>query len=99
MFARNSSERSVLAGIKEESTRSDTSSPFSNSPDRKGPFRVKILLSPAQAPFKETPTGSTGPTSSSSTFTHVLQDTSAPVTQEGDPTMRDGLVVTSRPSA
>ena len=46
-----------------------------------------------------TPTGSTGPVSSSSTPTHVHQATSAQVVQEGDSALRSGPVVMPRPPA
>ena len=45
----------------------------------------------------KTPTGSSGPTSSSRTLTHVHQATSVPVEQEEEPTLPDGPVVTPRP--
>ena len=79
VFARDTSGRSVLFSIKEESTRLATSSPFSKRPHGKEPLRVKPLFPPARAPLLKTPTWSTEHASSCSTLTHVLQATSAPV--------------------
>ena len=99
VFARDSSGCSVPFSIKEESTRLGTLFSFSKRPDGKEPPRVKLLWPPARAPLQKTPTGSMGSASSSSTLTHVLQATSAPVVQEEDPTLSDGPAVTPRPSA
>ena len=82
MFARDSRGRFTLSSIKEESTRLATSSSFYKMPNRKEAPRVKQSLPPARAPLQKTPTGSTGPASSFSTLTHVLQATSASVVQE-----------------
>ena len=98
-FARDSSGHCVLFSFKEESTRLATSSPFSKRPNGKGPPRVTQVLPLARAPLTKTPIGSTGPASSSSMLSHVLQATSAPVVQEEDPTLRDGPLVTPRPPA
>ena len=78
VFVRDSSGRSVLYfPMKEDSTRLATSFPFSKRPNGKKPPRVKPLFPPARVPPQETPTGSTGPSSSFSTLTRVLQATSA----------------------
>ena len=99
VFVRDSSGRSILFSIKEESTRIATPSPFSKTSDGQESYRVEILLPPPRAPLLKMPTGSTGPASSSSTLTHVHQATSAPVVQEGNPALRNGPVVTPRPPA
>ena len=93
MFPRDSSGRSSLFPIKEESV---TSSPFSKRPNGKEPSRVGLLLPLTRAPLPKTPTGSAGPASSSRTLTHVCQAASVPVEQEEEPTLRDEPVVTPR---
>ena len=51
VFPRDSSGRSILLPIKEESTRLATSSPFSMRRNGKDPSRVGLLLPPTRAPL------------------------------------------------
>ena len=97
MFPRDSSGRSFLFPIKEESTGLATSCPVSKKANGKEPPRVELLLPPTRAPLLKAPTGSAGPASSSRTLTDVFQASSVPVEQEEEPTLRDGPVVTPRP--
>ena len=52
VFVRDSRGGSIIFSIKEESTRSATSSPVCKSPNGKRPSRVEMLLPPAPAPAK-----------------------------------------------
>ena len=97
-FPRDSSGRSIIFPIKEESSRLATSSPFSKRPDGKEPSRVGFMLPPTRAPLM-TPAGSAGPAPSSRTLTYVHQAASLPVEQVEEPTLRDGPVVAPRPPA
>ena len=98
-FHRESSGRSILFPIKEESSRLATSFPFSKRANGKQPSRVGHMLPPTRAPLMKMPTGSAGPAPSSRTLTHVHQAASLPVEQVEEPTLRDGPVVTPRPPA
>ena len=53
VFARNSSERSKLFSIKDESTRIPTSSTFSTMPNEKEPSRVECLVATCPRPAPE----------------------------------------------
>ena len=96
-FPRDSSERSIIFPIKEESSRLATSSPFSKRPSGQEPSRVGLLLPPTRAPLLKTSTGSAGPPSSSRTLTHVHRAVSVPVEQEEEPTLPDGPAMTPPP--
>ena len=99
LFPRDSSGRSILFPIKEESSRLATSSPFSKRANGKEPPRVGPMLPPTRAPLLKTPIGATSPAPSSRTLTHVQKAASLPVEQVEEPTLRDGPVVTPRPPA
>ena len=58
-IGRDSSGRSILFSIKEESTRLPTSSPFSKKPNGIEPSRGEVLLPSARASLLKTPTGCT----------------------------------------
>ena len=96
---RDGSGRSIFFPIKEEPTSLATSSLFPTRANGNEPPRARNLFSLARAPLSETPTGSTGPAPSLGTLTHVHQAKSAPLTQDRDPTLRNGPVVTPRPPA
>ena len=66
MFTRDSSGRSILFLIKEESSRLATSFPFSKGANGKEPPRVGPMLPPTRAPLMKTRTGSASPV-----FTHA----------------------------
>ena len=99
VFPRDSSGRSILFPIKEESWRLAISFPFSNRTNGKEPPRVGPLLPPTRPPLSKTHTGATSPAQSSRTLTHVHQAASLPVEQVEEPTLRGGPVVTPRPPA
>ena len=99
VFPRDSSGRSILVPIKEESTSLATSPLSSKRTNGHEPPRARSIFPPARAPLKKTPTRSTGLASSLGTLTHVPQATSAPVVQERYPIMRNGPMVTPRPPA
>ena len=98
VFLRDSSGRSIIFPIKEEPTSSATSSLSFKRANGNEPPRARNLFPLARAPLSKTPTGCTGPAPSLRTLTHVHQATSAPVAQDRDPTLRNGSVVTPRPS-
>ena len=97
VFPRDRRGRSILFPIKEESSRLATSFPVSKRANGKEPLRVGPMQPPTRAPLMKTPRGSVGPAPSSRTLTHVHQVASLPVEQVGEPTLRDGPVVTPRP--
>ena len=97
VFTRQSSGRFALFPSKVESSRLATLFPFSKRVNGKEPPRVGPRLPPTRAPLMKTPRGSVGPAPSSRTLTHVHQVASLPVEQVGEPTLRDGPVVTPRP--
>ena len=99
VFPRDSSGRSILFPIKEESSRLATSFPFFKRANAKEPLRVGPMLPPTRSPLTKTSTGATSPAPSSRTLTHVHQAASLPVEQVEEPTLRDGPVVTPRPPA
>ena len=99
VFPRDSSERSILFLIMEESSRLATSFLFSKRANGQDPFRVGLTFPPTRAPLMKIPTGSAGPAPSSRTLTHVHQEASLPVEQVQEPTLRDGPRVTPRPPA
>ena len=95
VFLRDSSGRSILFPIKEEST-SLATSPFSSKrTNGNDPHRARNMLPHAQTPLLLT--RPTGPASSLGTLTYVHQATSAPVAQERHPTLRNEPVVTPWP--
>ena len=98
-FHRESSGRSILFPIKEESSRLATSLPFSKRANAKEPSRVGRMLPTTQAPVMKMPTRSAGPASSSRRLTHVHQAASLPLEQVEERALRDGPVVTPRPPA
>ena len=93
MFPRDSSGRSIIFPVKEESQRVATSCPFSMRANSKEPSRLGLMLPPTRYPLMKTP----GPVPSSRTLIHVHQAASLPVAQVEDPTLRDGPVVTPWP--
>ena len=99
VFPRDSSGRSILSPIKEESSRLASLSPLSKRANGKEPYRAGLMLPPTRAPLMKTPTGSAGPAPSSRTLTHVHQAASLPVEQVEKPALRGGSVVMSRPPA
>ena len=99
MLPRDSSGRSILFPIKEESSRLATSFPSSKRADGTEPPRVGPIWPPTRSPLSKTHTGATSPDPSSRTLTHVHQAASLPVEQVEEPTLRDGPVVTPRPPA
>ena len=99
VFPRDSSGRSILFPIKEESSTLATSFPFSKRANGKEPLRVGPMLPPTRAPLSKTHTGATSPSPSSRTLTHVHHAASLPVEQVEEPTLRDGPVVMLRPPA
>ena len=99
MFSRDSSGRSILSLIKEESSRLASLSPLSKRANGKEPYRAGLMLPPTRAPLMKTPTGSAGSAPSSRTLTHVHQAASIPVEQVEETTLRGKPVVTPRPPA
>ena len=67
VFPRDSSGRSILFHIKEESSRLATWFPFSKRTNRKEPSWVGPMLPPTRAPLMKTTTGSASPALSSRT--------------------------------
>ena len=76
MFTRDSSGRSTLFPIKEESSSLATSFPFSKRANGKEPPPVGSMLPPTRAPLMKAPTRSATPALYSRTLTHVHQATS-----------------------
>ena len=99
VLPRDSSGRSILFPIKEESSRLPTSFAFSKRANGKEPPRVGPMLPPTGAALSKTPIGATSPAPSSHTLNHVHQAASPAVDQVEKPTLRDGPVVTPRPPA
>ena len=97
MFTGDSSGRSILFPIKEESSRLATSFPFSKRANGEELPRVGPMLPPTRAPLMKTPTGSVSP---AFVFTHANPRASGnvdtPVEQVEEPTLLDGPVVTPR---
>ena len=70
--------------------------PLLEGPNGKEPSRVGHILPPTGAPLTKTPTRCADPAPSSRTLVHVHQESSLPVEQVEEPTLRDGPVVTPR---
>ena len=78
VFTHDSSGRSILFPIKEESSRLATSFPFSKRTNGQEPSRVGPMLPTTRASLMKSPTGSASPALSSRTLIHVHQATSIP---------------------